>query len=623
MAITPAHDSVIDSPTNTFATLDPNIALASTLSDGNLHSSISGINHGCMANFTLPKTGVWYTEFKFHSIPSGYAAVGMSIQGKIGWNAGGSVDDAQSVTYNNVGGSGNFNDVGTAFSAQTVAAGQVNDVSTIAAATVSKVYALCWDADNNKIYLYDGTDTSYADITVNTLKPISFIFAQSSTGTYTISVNFGADRTFGGYPNSLASSSGYSDANGIGDFYYDPTSVVSGALALCTSNLPASSIDVASDDLPEDYFKAVTYTGDGNASGKTITTNLAADFVWIKNRDAAIAHVLFDSVRGVNKVLQSNSTGAEYTDPNALSDFGSSSFSVASDDNAVNESTKKYICWNWRAGGAPSGSNIYMKDGTGYTNSTSDKATVFGSASNYTITPTSASIGVKQGTSVILYTGNTTSGATVPHGLSKAPEFIILKGLDQRGWNTYHLSYGAGKSINIADTSAVNSTANSAYWDSTLPNTSVVTLGYDATGSEQNDNVTYIMYCWHSVEGFSKFGSYTGNGSATAGPFVYTGFKPALVWIKCTSDATTTHTSWAIFDNAREPNNVMNKPLYANQSAAEGERGNGTTDATDIEIDFLSNGFRILTSKEELNDDDETYIFCCWAEMPQKYAVAR
>jgi hypothetical protein len=158
------------------------------------------------------------------------------------------------------------------------------------------------------------------------------------------------------------------------------------------------------------------------------------------------------------------------------------------------------------------------------------------------------------------------------------------------------------------------------FWNDTAPTSTFFSIGAYSAVNRDGDSI--IAYCWHSVEGYSKFGSYTGNGS-TDGPFVYCGFRPAFVMIKCSSDTTTTHTSWAMYDNARDSSNVMNKVLYANKSINEGYRGDASTAATDIYIDFLSNGFKVRSTKEEVNDDGETYIFMAFAEQPFKYANAR
>ena len=369
-------------------------------------------------------------------------------------------------------------------------------------------------------------------------------------------VNFGQDPTFGGYPNSLASSSGYTDANSIGQFYYQPPT---GALALCTQNLSAPVIED-----PENFFKCVAYVGDGNTSGKTITTGLAADFVWIKNRDANITHVLFDSVRGVSKVLQSASTGAEYTDTNTLTNFGNDSFTVGSDDNAVNQSSIKYISWCWKAAGTPAaggssaaGSARVINEDGGQADTTcaAIATAVTNNGRSNVIVPNKMSINHKIGFSIVQYSGTSTDDATLPTGINN-PEFTIIKNMSG-GNNSNGVSARWPVSLK-----GVTGTTKVVYLDDsqqgglnyqggaqTFNNDSVhIYKGTDhangpfwrisETGSE------YIMYCWKSIRGFSAFGSYTGNGNAD-GPFVYTGFKPAFILYKSIDAAE----YWHIHDN--------------------------------------------------------------------------
>ena len=247
--------------------------------------------------------------------------------------------------------------------------------------------------------------------------------------------------------------------------------------------------------------------------------------------------------------------------------------------------------------------------------------------SSYTITPTRASIGTKQGMSVISYTGITpSSAATVPHGLGKAPEFVIIKRLTAaHSWVVYHKSYGNGQGFtNLENTNALRTDLNTIFGSSSsdVPTSDVVKIGTDgSTNAGSSDN--YIMYAFTSIEGFSAFGSYVGNGSATAPPFIHTGFKPAWVMIKNTT-ITSTFSSWVIYDNARTPNNPCSQPLHADSSTEEGKRTTGTTfSVADSSLDFLSNGFVPRTNYLEVNSNNDTFIYACFAEMPQKYSVAR
>jgi len=235
------------------------------------------------------------------------------------------------------------------------------------------------------------------------------------------------------------------------------------------------------------------------------------------------------------------------------------------------------------------------------------------------ITPSGMSIGVKQGFSIIKYSspddsGGAVSTATVPHGLSSAPDLIICKNLDTGyNWDIYHssVSYSA-----IFTTAAINSRNAFSTIDSNIFTTKDTFT--------HHDDDEYIAYCFTSIEGYSAFGSYTGTNSAADGPFIYTGFKPAFVMIKGIQIDVNypDYYSWIMFDNQRPEYNSSNTlPLYANQAKVEGQRG-GSTVSFGEGVDFLSNGFKIRNVWGEINYTF-TYIYMAFAEMPQKYAVAR
>jgi hypothetical protein len=211
---------------------------------------------------------------------------------------------------------------------------------------------------------------------------------------------------------------------------------------------------------------------------------------------------------------------------------------------------------------------------------------------------------------VVTYTGNATAGATIGHGLGSAPDMIIIKDRDTvDNWAVYHSSLGGGNaSLFLESTTAVNTSLN--MWNSTAPSSSVITLG---DRDEVNRATAHVAYCFADVEGFSKFGSYTGNGS-TDGPFVYTGFRPAFVLFKVTSATD----SWIIHDTTRDTYNVASKNLYPNGSFAE------DSNATNRATDFLSNGFKIRSgSYVGMNQSGATYIYMAFAENPFKQSLAR
>jgi len=374
----------------------------------------------------------------------------------------------------------------------------------------------------------------------------------------------------------------------------------------------------------------VLYTGNGSTQSIT-GVGFQPDFVWSKPRSAGF-NIVRDSVRGSTYRLITDGTYAELSDSN-YGTFSSDGFNLGAENN-INANTVNYIAWCFRAGGEPSGSTSTTgsakrinTSGTQDDTSCSALATAATNAgASNVITPTLMSINQAAGFSIVKYTGNGGT-RTVPHGLSSAPDFIIIKSLSEGTtnytgqWDVYHTSLGANKLIALNTTGAYTSPTN--VWTAT-PDSNVITIGSAAAINYSSDN--YIAYCWHSVEGYSKFGSYTGNGS-TDGPFVYCGFRPAFVMIKQIT-TTSDYSSWAIFDNARDPSNPTNylHSIFANRSAQEGKRGDGTSanSANVVVLDILSNGFKLRdVGSSEINQDTKEYIFMAFAEQPFKFSNAR
>jgi hypothetical protein len=378
--------------------------------------------------------------------------------------------------------------------------------------------------------------------------------------------NFGQDSSFA----SNKTAQGNQDSNDIGDFYYTPPS---GYLALCTKNLPDVAVT------PSEHFNTVLYTG--NATARSITgVGFQPDWVWAKDRGVSNSHRLFDSVRGVTKQIHSNLTDAETIDLTSLTSFNSDGFSLGS-SNGVNYNTEPFVAWNWKANGSGSSNT----DGT--------------------ITST-VSANVDSGFSIVSYTGNGVDGATIGHGLSKAPEMVFVKSrTDAVGWFVYNHTIGNGKYLALNSNSASNTDADT--WNNTSPSSSVITFGgqYQTVGDGKN----LIAYCFHSVDGYSKVGSYTGNGS-TDGTFVYTGFGVRWILIKNASSSG----EWMLFDNVRSTFNPIDKELYANTS---------DTEATVDRGDLVSNGIKIRNTSASLNTSGNTYIYIAFAETPFKYSNAR
>ena len=352
----------------------------------------------------------------------------------------------------------------------------------------------------------------------------------------------------------------------------------SGFKALCTQNLPTPTIGATTATQAGKFFNAVTYTGTGSSLGVT-GVGFQPDWVWVKSRSAATDHGLYDAVRGVQKQLESNGTGAETTETTGITAFGSDGFTTGALAQ-LNTSSATYVAWNWKANGSGSSNTSGSITSTVSANTTSRF-------------------------SVVTYTGNGVSGATVGHGLGVAPSMIIVKNRSgTTNWPVYHVSLGNTKALFLSLTNAADT---DVYWNNTTPTSSVFTITPSGT-SLNGSGATYVAYCFAPIAGYSAFGSYTGNGSAD-GPFVFCGFRPRFILGK---DSGGTN-NWFIFDSARDTYNVAGKILRPNLSDAELD--------SPPRVDLLSNGFKIRSAA--LPNDATTYIFMAFAESPFKYSLAR
>ena len=326
-------------------------------------------------------------------------------------------------------------------------------------------------------------------------------------------------------------------------------------------------------DKPSDYFNTVLYTGDGTNPRAITGVGFQPDWVWNKPRSAANSHALLDSVRGATKFLSSDVTDAEYTYGHSIQSFDSDGFTCG-DNASFNQNGTTYASWNWL--------------GANGTSSNTD-----GSISS------TVSANTTSGFSIVSYTGNGTDNATVGHGLSQKPDMVIIKARENTSsWVTWHKDLTGSDYLLFLD----GTDAQSQY-TTILKNqsASLLTLG---TNSASNANTQgFISYNFHSVQGYSKFGSYTGNGNAD-GTFVYTGFKPAFVMVKNTGAAE----NWIIFDNRRPGYNLTDALLKPNLSNAESTTG--------VKFDMLSNGFKARVSDAEGNSSGGNFIYMCFASNP-------
>jgi len=633
-----AEDIVPDSPTNNFCTLN---ALyegqgggSGTLSEGNLKWSTTSGHRRAVAN--IAHGSKFYVEYVCNANggPSNVHMLGF-VQIS---NPTGTVN-SMDLYFNNYTNGSHTN--------------RVNGSNTTVVVPAEYVYTgdvigLCIDPETgygwysiNGDWKQNGnpsTGTNPVFVNIPSKDWTVYNYNANNTGTY----NFGQDPTFAGSKNTPATvningtnvtgpfaPSG--DAAGTaGLFYYPPPA---GAKALNTANLPDFTPDVTG-DVPQDYFKTVLYTGqtadstfinNGDGTWSKTGVGFQPDLTVIKMRSSDTSGrspVWTDAVRQASYSLLSDATDEEVYNTTDLSAFISDGFSVGNNAR-VNGSSKAMVAWCWKAGGSPSGSTSTTgsakrinTSGTQDDTSCSALATAATNAgASNVITPTLMSINQAAGFSIFKVTKSAAqfSYDTYPHGLSKAPDFIISKSLDSTdNWYCFHRSINpnTGYSARIQLNQPNQATVNSSLWG-TPTNITDNIVAWDGLQSIEN-----IFYCWHSVENYSKFGSYTGNGSPD-GPFVYCGFRPAFVICKRTDSSTNGH--WIMMDSARKTYNVIDsEKLFANSSAGESSFLND-----DTSTDFLSNGFKVRGTYSGINASSSTYIFMAFAEQPFKFSNAR
>ena len=541
-------DISVDSPTNNFATWNPLNNPGGTFSEGNLKwVSTASDARIALSSFTVDALVSLdsYCEILIGAKTGVYWTVGIFSNPQT-WNP--------RLAYRNDGevwvdGSSTQSGV------TTYTEGDIMGLSYNVSSGVCKIYK------NNSLVVTE---------TVGDINDVNYFgcASDSSGSTSTYIANFGQDSSFAG--NKTAQ--GNQDGNDIGDFYYTPPT---GYLALCTSNLP----DVAV--VPSEHFNTVLYSGNGSTQSIT-GVGFQPDFTWFKNRNSTQGHELFDVIRGVASSLRSHNTDAENTDsPNdRLTSFDSDGFSLGADGNP-NNSSNTYVAWNWKANGSGSSNT----DGS--------------------ITST-VSANVDAGFSIVSYTGNATNDATIGHGLSKAPDLMIVKSRDgaDAGTHQWYVYEGTSASLYLESTEPLHS-------DNRLKSAQATTFTVSQHAQCNASGDAYIGYMFHSVEGYSKVGHYTGNGNAD-GTFVYTGFRPAFILLK----QTTAVQDWQIYDVKRSPTNLIDDALYPNTSAAEAT-------ANYLNMDIVSNGFKVRAVSGANNVNNGTYVYLAFAETPFKFSNAR
>ena len=576
-----ASDIVLDTPSNNFSNLNPQTRPAfgdgesrglATLSSGNLRFDTVASQSTYLAaatSFDLGRSGKWYAEFYCDTHDgSGSLALGITFDFQVNWyyahqpgeksNTWG-YNSAGSVTNNNSAVSGTY-----------------------ASYSKDDIVQLAVDLDNGKFYV--GKNNSWQeqnpangngiDISAYAKEFCLITCGATNSNQKAGTWNFGQDSSFGGRRAP--------ESNGDYDFFYAPPS---GYKALCQKDLPAVI-------KPQENFSTTLYTGTG--SSNAISVGFQPDLVILKMRTQTYNHNVFDSLRGGGgKYLYTDTNEAQNTIAERLKTFDSNGFTVGTQD-AVNQNTHTFASWNWKANGG---------------------AASVGSNTNGSINTTDTSVNTAAGFSISTYTG-TGSSATIGHGLSKAPEMIWVKKINAAG--DWMLFFNTPANDNLNNTSdatdyyrlngnQVATDSNNA-WDDTVPTTTVWSAGSD--GAINGDGNTYVAYCWHSVDGYSKIGAYRGTGNAAGAPFIHTGFRPSWVVVKQSSNAG----DWYVYDIGRDGYNSDNDSFRYNSNGVEN---------TDDNINILSNGFRLLNTNSEHNASGQLFVFMAFAEVPLKYANAR
>ena len=356
------------------------------------------------------------------------------------------------------------------------------------------------------------------------------------------------------------------------------------------------------------------WTGDAASSRAITGVGFTPDLVWGKSRGGAYDHQLVDSVRGDDLIIRSNSSGAELAHSSlgagGLSTIDADGFTIVSNtsNDNLNKSATNAVAWNWKAGGAPTTDNLVAAGGTPTAGSVKINGSNLGSALAGTIAATRLSANTTNGFSAVKYVG-TGSAATIAHGLSQAPDMVIVKNLDD-GAESWVVSVGNATGT-ASEYLVLNSTIASQTDTSQFPSapgSSVVSLG--ATANVNVSTEDFIAYCFHSVEGYSKVGTFVGNG-VVDGTFIYTGFRPSFLLCKrLTGD------DWMMLDDARSPINAIEKSLAANDPKAE-------IDASGKAVDFVSNGIKMRNADNGLNLSGITFLYIAFAESPFKTSNAR
>ena len=552
-----ASDQMNDRPTNNYATLNPLAGgTTSTFTEGNLVGTCPTTNGAVMSTIALPSTGKWYCEFEFDSVTT-YATVGVGRMGMKGWNATQEAAAECAILLGQASDPPEYGVIGSDFTEGTT-------TGTPTAIAADTVYGLMWDADasDKTLKVTDGTTTTSCTYTTTPSYDIGFIFATSSTSlTGTVRVNFGQDPTLSG-----------SVSGGAGSEFY--LTKPEGYSALSTANLPTPTIAKG-----HEYFNTLLYDDGTGAKTFGAADNLSPDLVWVKSRGSSNNHKLTDSLRGVQKSMESDTVDAEVTESSnvGVTVFGADGFTIGSSSSTAGPYADQtgtgtgMVGWGWKQDSTP---GFKIVEWTGDTNTSQEIDT---------------------------------SGTPA---LGAAPDFGIFKSLASANWYVYHKSLTALNYLTL-DTPDSQTGYDGDLWTVGEWDSDSIKVGDDSYGLYLNTNTQdYVAYLFSEVSGFSKFGIYTAN-QAVDGPFVWLGFRPAFLMIK---ERSSSYENWTMLDSKRSTFNLADDYIYGDTDGSEGDGYNG--------VDFLSNGFKVRTGGDSINYGTD-YIFAAFAEQPFKYAAAR
>ena len=575
-----ATDQMLDSPTNNFPTINPNVthpkkrnAQDTVLTEGNLRAGNATANLRAWEG-TQRMVGKCYWEA--HVADINYQIIGFGTgrgKGDEIWHGESNVatgsgginltpgGGGEHVVWNEGGGASPENSGANAFTAAD------NDVYGFA---YDETSGKAWVAINNTWFDSGDPANGTGEVVVFVAAIRDDMFPAGNNYQALCALNFGQDSSFAGGRTAQNNT----DANGIGDFFYAPPA---GFLAMCTKNLPAAIV-------PQEQFQTVVYTGNGGADRGITGVGFQPDLVWLKARSATTHHGLFDAIRGKDARLLPCENAVQDSQP-MLESFDADGFTTGDHHNA---DTISHLSWNWKGGGTTLGTGAFTQGSI----------------------PSTCNRNAAGGFSIVSYTG-TGSNGTVGHGLSQAPGLVVVKRLS-----------GATGSWAVGS-DAMSSWAFSMEWDtsdaqaevasrfnSTTPTATVFYIG--TSGFTNTDDAPFIAYCWHNVEAYSRIGSFEGlSGDSANESFNYTGFAPAWLMIKDMDGGG----NWVIYDNVRNVDNPHVGAVRANIHDAE------VSTAT-LAVDFLSNGFKVRGTSGAVSSE-ETYLFVAYAAVPFKHSAGQ